>query len=288
MKNILVGIDGSERSQRALEWAAALADREEGAELTLLAIIDPGSARLAGSDEKILQTAVDNVLGNAQESLAKEHPELTVNTTVGKGDVVEALIAASDNYDIVVLGSHHNKTVGERVFGAKGLRVASAANVATAVIPSDYSVDRSAKGIVVGVGPDDTSNDAVVLGVNMALAFNEPLELVSAWGIPTLISRASEAMGGGLQPVGEMFQRKLDTLIAQIKEAHPGIEVTGRSIEGSSPTQVIMECSAGKRMLLLGTHARSRVSRALFGSVTFGVLSRLEVPTIVVPEKNAE
>lgn len=288
MKNILVGIDGSERSQCALEWAAALASKEEGAQLTLLAIIDPGSARLAGSDEKILQTAVDNVLGTAQESLTEEYPGISVNVAVGKGDVVEALIAASDDHDIVVLGSHHNKTVGEKVFGAKGLRVASVSNVTTAIIPSDYTKTHDSKGIIVGVGPDDTSNDAVVMGVNMALAFNEPLELVSAWGIPTLISRASEVMGGGLQPVGEMFQRKIDTLIAQIKEAHPELKVTGRAVEGGSPTQVIMECSEGKRMLLLGTHARSRVSRALFGSVTFGVLSRLEVPTIVVPEKNAE
>ena len=49
MKNILVGIDGSERSQRALEWAAALADREKGATLTLLAIIDPDGNGLFGS-----------------------------------------------------------------------------------------------------------------------------------------------------------------------------------------------------------------------------------------------
>ena len=56
-------------------------------------------------------------------------------------------------------------------------------------------------------------------------------------------------MGGGLQPVGEMFQRKLDTLISQIKEAHPDIEVTGRAVEGASPAQVVMECSEGKRML---------------------------------------
>ena len=141
---------------------------------------------------------------------------------------------------------------------------------------------------MVGVGPDDTSNDAVVTGVNMALAFNEPLELVSAWGVPTLLARSAEVMGGGLQPVGEMFQRKLDTLIAQIKEKYPELEVTGRSVEGSSPTQVIMECAKDKRMLLLGTHARSRVSRALFGSVTFGVLSRLEIPTIIVHEQGEE
>ena len=49
-----------------------------------------------------------------------------------------------------------------------------------------------------------------------------------------------------------------------------------------------MECAEGKRMLLLGTHARSRVSRALFGSVTFGVLSRLEIPTIIVHEQDED
>lgn len=288
MKNILVGIDGSDRSQCALDWATALANKTEGSQVTLLAIIDPGSVRLAGSDEKILQTAVDNVLGLAQEHIVENYPNLTVNTTVGRGDIVEALIAASEDHDIVVLGSHHNRTVGERVFGAKGLRVATGSRTATAVIPSDYVVDHSGRGIIVGVGPDDTSNDAVVMGVNMALAFNEPLELVSAWGVPTLLSRSAEVMGGGLQPVGEMFQRKLDTLIAQIKEKYPELEVTGRSVEGSSPTQVIMECTKDKRMLLLGTHARSRVSRALFGSVTFGVLSRLEIPTIIVHEQDED
>lgn len=288
MKNILVGIDGSDRSQCALDWATALANKTEGSQVTLLAIIDPGSVRLAGSDEKILQTAVDNVLGLAQEHIVENYPNLTVNTTVGRGDIIEALIAASEDHDIVVLGSHHNRTVGERVFGAKGLRVATGSRTATAVIPSDYVVDHSGRGIIVGVGPDDTSNDAVVMGVNMALAFNEPLELVSAWGVPTLLSRSAEVMGGGLQPVGEMFQRKLDTLIAQIKEKYPELEVTGRSVEGSSPTQVIMECAEGKRMLLLGTHARSRVSRALFGSVTFGVLSRLEIPTIIVHEQDED
>ena len=288
MKNVLVGVDGSDRSQRALEWAASLASHEAETRLTLLAIIDPASVRLAGSDEKILQTAVDNVLGQAREYLASEFPEVPVEVSVVRGDVVESLVSASEDYDIVVMGSHHSKTVGERVFGAKGLRVASASKVATAIVPSDYVIAHNAKGIVVGVGPDDTSNDAVVLGVQMALLFNEPLELVSAWGIPTLLSRTSEVMGGGLQPVGEMFQRKLDSLVDQIKQAYPDIEVSGISYEGASPTQVILEKSEGKRMLLLGTHVRSRVSRALFGSVTFGVLSRLSLPTVVVPEKSGE
>ena len=285
MKSILVGIDGSERSPCALEWAAGLANKDN-AQLMLIAVIDPVSEQLVGSDEHILQTAVDNVLGTAQNYVKENFPEVQVDTTVGRGDIVESLIAESENYDIIVMGSHHNATVGEKIFGAKGLRVASATSVATAIIPSDYKRGRDAHGIVVGVGPDDYSNKAVVLGAAMARAFNEPLELVSAWGIPTLIARSAEVMGGGLEPVGEMFQRKLDTLVSQLKEAYPELEVSGKAVEGASPTQTIMEYSKDKRMLLLGTHDRSRVSRVLFGSVTYGVLSRLEIPTIVVPAED--
>ncbi len=283
MKRILVGIDGSQRSQCAMMWAASLATNSK-AQVCLLAVIDPASAKLAGSDKQLLAAAVDDILGSAQKQLKKEFPSVRVRTASGKGDIVESLIAASEDYDMIVLGSHHNATVGERVFGAKGLRVASATTAATAVIPSDYATNRDAHGIVVGVGPDDDSNQAVVTGAKLAALFDEPLELVSAWGIPTLIARSAEAMGGGLEPVGEMFQRKLDTMVSQIQDAYPSLDVTGTALEGSSPTQVVMEHSRNRRMLLLGTRSRSRVSRALFGSVTFGVLSRLEIPTIVVPE----
>ena len=64
LESILVGIDGSERGKKALKWAARLANRE-GAHLTLLAVIDPASNELVGSDHRVLREAVENVLGEA-------------------------------------------------------------------------------------------------------------------------------------------------------------------------------------------------------------------------------
>ncbi len=284
MESILVGIDGSERGEKALRWAAHLANRE-GASLALLAVIDPASDRMAKSDSKLLREAVDHVLGEAQKLVNDAYPELRVEASYVKDDIVEALVNAAENHDMIVMGSHHGRaSVAEKVWGAKGLRVSVSASVPTVVVPVDWDPGKEARGIVVGVGPDDAVGDgAVALGVHLAESLDQPLKLVSAWGIPTLLSKSAEFMGGGLAPVGEQFQRNLDVRVASINESNPEVKVEGHSINGPSPTQVLMEQAKDCRVLVLGTHARSAVSRALFGSTTCGVLNHLTVPTVVVP-----
>lgn len=284
MESILVGIDGSERGEKALRWAAHLANRE-GASLALLAVIDPASDRMAKSDSKLLREAVDHVLGEAQKLVNDAYPELRVEASYVKDDIVEALVNAAENHDMIVMGSHHGRaSVAEKVWGAKGLRVSVSASVPTVVVPVDWDPGKEARGIVVGVGPYDAVGDgAVALGVHLAESLDQPLKLVSAWGIPTLLSKSAEFMGGGLAPVGEQFQRNLDVRVASINESNPEVKVEGHSINGPSPTQVLMEQAKDCRVLVLGTHARSAVSRALFGSTTCGVLNHLTVPTVVVP-----
>ena len=94
LESILVGIDGSERGKKALKWAARLANRE-GAHLTLLAVIDPASNELVGSDHRVLREAVENVLGEAQDFVRGDYPELAMDASYVSGDIVEALVGLS-------------------------------------------------------------------------------------------------------------------------------------------------------------------------------------------------
>lgn len=137
LESILVGIDGSERGKKALKWAARLANRE-GAHLTLLAVIDPASNELVGSDHRVLREAVENVLGEAQEFVCGDYPELAMDASYVSGDIVEALVGAAESHDMIVMGSHHGASVAERVWGAKGLRVSLSASVPTVVVPADW------------------------------------------------------------------------------------------------------------------------------------------------------
>lgn len=283
MNSIVVGIDGTDRGARALEWAARTAERED-AELTLLAIIDESAAITYGADEETARKAVEEMLASEQARAKELHPGLKSKIAVTSGKIVECLVDAANEHDMVVLGSHHGASVGETIGGAKGLRVSISTKVPTVVIPSDWNPDAERTGITVGVGPDDVSEDAIAFGVRAALLLGEPLRLVSAWGLPPMLSRSAEALGGGLQPVGEQFQRSLDARVEKLREEHPELQVTGDAIEGPAPSRVLVDCSRECRTLILGTHSRSTLGRAVFGSVTHSVLLNLHAPTVVVPQ----
>ena len=121
LESILVGIDGSERGKKALKWAARLANRET-AHLTLLAVIDPTSDKIAGSDHKMLREAVENVLEEAQQLVRADYPELAMDASYVSGDIVEALVGAAESHDMIVMGSLHGVTVAERVWSACAFR----------------------------------------------------------------------------------------------------------------------------------------------------------------------
>lgn len=283
IESILVGIDGSERGEHALEWAARLAKRN-GARLALLAVVSPEIERAAGFNKELLQNAIETALGEAKAAVESGYPELEVTTSSSEGDIVEALVAASEEHDLVVMGTHHSATLGERVWGAKGLRVSVSTTVPTAVIPVDWEASHEGRGVVVGVGPDDVSDAAVEVGARVALATGQPLELVSAWGVPAILTKPAKIMGGGLEPVGRDFQRNLDARVERLRVENPTLDVQGNAIEGPSPTQVLLDQAKDASLLVLGTHARSAAGRALFGSVTYGALAHQSIPTIVVPQ----
>ena len=288
MTRILVGIDGSERGERALEWAALYAEEEaastgETAELTLLTVFN--SVRLqSGLNEDVVTQAIDALLLQMRQKLEASHPSVTARVEVAKGGVVDCLADAAEQHDMVVMGSHHGATIGQTISGARGLRVAIAVHVPTVIVPVDWEASQAAGGVVVGVGLDTVSDTAVEFGIREAKKTNQPLSLVTAWGLPAFLNKPAEVMGGGLAPVGEQAQRKLDVRVAHIKEENPDLSVVGKAIEGSSPTRVLVDCSKDAKVLVLGTHSYTTLGRTLFGSVVHSVLLNLVVPTVVVPK----
>lgn len=68
-----------------------------------------------------------------------------------------------------------------------------------------------------GVGPDEAvSARAIDFAARVAVATQQPLELISAWGVPAWLERTAESMGGGLAPVGEQRQIELDRQLADL------------------------------------------------------------------------
>ncbi|MFR8784417.1 universal stress protein [Slackia sp.] len=282
MARILVGIDGSPRGERALEWAARRAERD-GSSLTLVTVSDPRLLRGAGLLEADVEVFAQQLLFEAKDYVAQNHPSVSAESIVAKGAVVDALVEQAQGHDLVVLGSHHGATVGETIGGAKGLRVSVCLDVPTVIVPADWHFDEEKHGVLVGFDPEGFGEEALRFGIGEAVALRWPLRLVTAWGLPAWISRPAEMMGGGLSPIGEQYQRVLDEHVERIAAQHGGLEVSGKAVEGPFPSRVLIDSAKENGMLVMGTHSRKALGRAVFGSVTHSVLLNLVVPTVIVP-----
>lgn len=136
MTDILVGLDGSTPSERALIWAARYADARS-ASITLLTVLDPTAIREAGTDEATARDIASKLLRDAQRTLALTHPTVETEPCIVKGRSVDALVDAADAHDMIVLGTHRGTGIGDIVGGATGLRVSVSTVVPTVVVPAN-------------------------------------------------------------------------------------------------------------------------------------------------------
>src|SRR3954465_13420705 len=109
-QNIVVGVDGSEGSQRALAWAAAEA-HEHQAQLTLItswtrppAPVGPGYGSLRGYAEMDFSGAAEHELAQAVAAVLREDADLVVDRVLIEGHPAPRLIEASAEADLVVVG----------------------------------------------------------------------------------------------------------------------------------------------------------------------------------------
>lgn len=146
MSGILVGIDGSGHSTRALEWAAREAAARK-APLTVLTVYQlmagytgyavgyAGDEQLAEQVRKEAQVQVDKVL--AQLDAQSRPTSVTVRGVAGLP--ADELLSASAGADLIVVGSRGAGGFKRLLLGSVASQVTHHARVPVVIIPADNS-----------------------------------------------------------------------------------------------------------------------------------------------------
>ena len=134
MNKILVGFDGSEGSEQALNRAIMVI--EEYGELILLAVI-PSPADKAFVDEEMykkVKTKAKNLIDDVIKDLG-EH-EFTITGMVEAGDPASVIIDVSNrlNVDLIVLGSTGQSELGQYLIGSVANKVVQYAHKPVMVV----------------------------------------------------------------------------------------------------------------------------------------------------------
>lgn len=136
MKKILVPIDGSEYSMRALEKAKELGEFYK-AEITLLTVIDTGRFMTIDFEQDMLNTGIES----GQELLLKYSQVLEAypygfKSTYRLGDIANEIItvAEENNFDLIVIGSRGLGLFTRALLGGVSQKVVSHAKTSVMVV----------------------------------------------------------------------------------------------------------------------------------------------------------
>jgi nucleotide-binding universal stress UspA family protein len=144
MPGIIVGIDGSDHSRRALEWAISEAGMRR-VPLTVLsvnqavagfwggAVESPGDAEYAERTRKVAQEETDIAL----EKFAPESRPPSVTVVAFTGIPAEEILIRGKDADLIVVGSRGAGGFKKLLLGSVSTQVAHHAHVPVVVIPSD-------------------------------------------------------------------------------------------------------------------------------------------------------
>lgn len=142
---VVVGVDGSDSSLRALQWAAREAGARGG---TVEAITawrwDVPGGGLTGEGPADME-ARDRAAQMLEQAVAALTGDTPVATEVVEGRPAEVLANASRDADLLVLGSHGHSRVWTTVLGSVAEETIRLASCPVVVIPADQAAKRAAE-----------------------------------------------------------------------------------------------------------------------------------------------
>ncbi|MGV9860112.1 universal stress protein [Gordonia sp. NPDC003425] len=130
---VAVGVDGSQDSLVALEWAADEAVAR-GARLDVIAAWDSSGFVEAGAAFAGVAEQIENTLADAVGKVRTRLPDLPVQSHVIDGSPVDALVKASDTADLMVLGHRGRGGFGGLLLGSTTRRVLNEAHCPLTVV----------------------------------------------------------------------------------------------------------------------------------------------------------
>lgn len=289
---IIVGVDGSPQADAAVRWALARA-RHTGARLRLLhaysvpvpapAMSLAAAGPYAADRVEYAAEAGEAVLAAAAE-LARAHADgVEVSTELRVGGAAQALIEASEQAGLVVVGSRGLGGFTGLLLGSVGVQVSAHARCPTVVVHGDAPATGP---VVVGVDGSELSQAAVAFAFAEADRLGTGVIAVHAWGLPM-----PTGAGDGLAVVlaGEDEQAKfaraagrvLADALADVRQRYPGVTVDERLVQAGS-AGALLEAAADAAMIVVGSRGHGGFKGLLLGSTSQTVLQHATCPVAVV------
>ncbi|MBB2910818.1 nucleotide-binding universal stress UspA family protein [Streptosporangium becharense] len=294
--HVVVGVDGSPSSQRAVEWAADDAARR-GCALRIVHACEPWTYDIPLQTPPGFRDSVTEhyreVLDAATETARRRVPGLTVETALEPGRAAEVLRRQAADAEQVVVGSRGLGGFTGLLLGSVSLTLAGHVTVPVVVVRGERGHRR---GEAIGGEPERPHGEVVVgfdgsahSAVTLEYAFTEAarrgarLHAVHTWQMP-VVGLYAPVYPPFSEDLFEAGQRVTTDTVAPWREKFPGVEVEETAVCGH-PVAALCEASDRADLVVVGSRGMGRLGSAVLGSVSHGVLHHAHCPVAVVPPR---
>ncbi len=278
---VLVGVDGSDASMVALDWAAHCA-AQTGRNLTICHV-SPGVEKSAMPVEPLLTEEYaergKSILEKALVRAREAEPSLPAETHLAFGQPTAELRQSATDMAMVVVGRHGSGWFHRAIIGSVSTQL-------TAHAPRPVVVTRSTPvsnggPVVVGVDDSPHAQAALEFAFDQAARLTVDLIALHVYTVPGPI------VHGDLPPLPDVagFRRNgatelLDDLVNPLVATYPDV-VVRRELTVGSAAHELVERSAGASLLVVGARGQGGFRGLLMGSVSQHVVSLAECPVAV-------
>jgi nucleotide-binding universal stress UspA family protein len=288
---IVVGVDGSKPSQRALQWAAEEAVRH-GSSLDMVhAWKVPYSIHddVEHFDVAPFKADAQTVLDDAMATLAGLVPGAPAcrSLLVHEDDAAVALLGAAEDSGLLVVGSRGRGGVTGLVLGSVSRRCLEYAPCPVAVVPPGWEPDGDGR-VVVGIDGSQRSYEALHWAVNEAVRRNTRLDVVNAYHyhLPVapygvlvevdrdVLDKASRAL----------LEEMVDGALHCGEARQPDVQLIASP---SSAARALLDTADGADLLVVGSRGRGTLRGMLLGSVSQQCIHHASCPVVVMRPRPA-
>jgi nucleotide-binding universal stress UspA family protein len=144
-RNIVVGVDGSQTSTAALQWAAEEARARDARLIVVHAWMVPAAAYSTSLPTTFIPTlpnvrfykeAAEGVVERALESIDVASLPRGVQHVVTRGAAPEAILTAAEGAELVVVGSRGRSRLGGLLLGSVSRDVVRSSSIPVVVVPT--------------------------------------------------------------------------------------------------------------------------------------------------------
>ncbi|MEU6977225.1 MULTISPECIES: universal stress protein [unclassified Streptomyces] len=284
---LVVGVDGSEPSLAAVDWAVDEAVRHA----LPLRIVHAslweryeGSVPDANADRPSGRVRAEHVVGSAADRALLRAPGLPLTTDVLPEDPSGALLREGRDAALLVVASRGRGEFAGLLLGSVSLVVAARSSCPVVVVRGDAQALAARHGrVLLGVGEQDADSPAVRFAFREAAAREAELDAVRAWRRPAHLPLPDGGTDGHEE--GRASDRLDEALEAGVR-GHPGVRLLRSTVEGPAH-RALTERSAAADLLVIGARRRDGLVGLELGRVAHRALHHASCPVAVVPQRPA-